>query len=55
MKREEDGPERSAGTSEEIEEIEDLEAPAETADEVLGGGGDFTGSNVCGPGPTRLE
>jgi hypothetical protein len=54
MKREEHGPEQSAGTSEENqeqqenEEIEDLEAPAETADEVLGG-------ETCGPGPTRLE
>jgi hypothetical protein len=51
MKREEHGPERSAGTSEEQqenEEIEDLEAPAETADKVLGG-------ETCGPGPTHLE
>jgi hypothetical protein len=54
MQRVEDGPERSASTSEEneeneeIEEIEDLEAPAETGDKVVGG-------EVCGPGPTHLE
>jgi hypothetical protein len=51
MKREEHGPDQSADTSEENQEQqenEEIEAPAETADEVLGG-------ETCGPGPTRLE